>query len=135
MKASIVSLLLIVILFFLLRYIIQLFLFRLYSKQEKLENQFILKEKIVNGSCHSKYSNKDDINEFESDKMNKEAVKQSNENEDKNKVVLSILNDNESSSKKNISNYNNIQNLNKKYNKNTYRTKNGRFASLKNAFE
>jgi len=132
MKASILSLLLIVILFLLLRYIVQLLIFKLYSEQEKLENDLILKEEKLYGSFSSDYSNENSSEEVKSD-LTKEQVSQSNlENK---KVVLSMVNDKESSSKKQITNYNDIQNLNKKYNKNTYRAKNGRFASVKNTLK
>jgi hypothetical protein len=46
------------------------------------------------------------------------------------KVVLSVENDSSSSNPRRRKDYNDKQNLNTKYNKNTYRSKNGRYRSL-----
>lgn len=92
---------------------IQLFLIRLYTQQEEKENSIMLKERKLYSSSNNSYSS----------------------NSEQKKVVLSMVDDKESSSKKSITNFNDIQNLNKKYNKNTYRAKNGRFASVKNSIK
>jgi hypothetical protein len=46
------------------------------------------------------------------------------------KIVLSVENDSSSSNPRRRKDYNDKQNLNTKYNKNTYRSKNGRYRSL-----
>lgn len=52
-------------------------------------------------------------------------------NVDDEKIVLSVENDSSSSNPRRRKDYNDKQNLDKRYNKNTYRSKNGRYSSLK----
>ena len=59
-----------------------------------------------------------------------ETIEEQKSNVDE-KVILSVTDNASSSNPQKIKDYNDKQNLNAKYNKNTYRSTNGRFKSIK----
>lgn len=111
MKTTILTLALLTLFIVLLNYVSRRFLVKII---EEKENEIEENESVFIPLTPSPFDN------IEEQKSNVDE-----------KVVLSITDNSSSSNPQKIKDYNDKQNLNTKYNKNTYRSTNGRFKSIK----